>query len=248
MKLRILRRAFPRTLPVLAGYLFLGIAYGISMAENGFGAEWSLLISVIVFGGSLQFAMISQMLQPFSPLTMALMALLVQARHIFYGISLLDKYRDTGKWKPYLIFAMSDETYSLVVQGAPEDVDKADWFGTISVLDQSYWVIGSVVGGLLGDLLRQNGWISMISGIDFAMTALFTVIVTEQAMDALKALKEKRMSLFEALFPPMLGFIATLGSLLLVGTGSFLLLSMGIMLACFLLRFLTIPAERRKEA
>lgn len=241
----VLRRAFPRTLPVLAGYIFLGIAYGISMAENGFGVEWSLLVSVIVFGGSLQFAMISQMLQPFSPLTMALMALLVQARHVFYGISMLDKYRDTGSWKPYLIFALSDETYSLVVQGAPPDVDKGKWFGVISMLDQIYWVTGSVIGALLGEWLRARGLISLIDGIDFAMTALFTVIVTEQTMAAVKAVKEGTMSLFQAAFPPMLGLLATLGSLLLVGKGSFLLLAMGIMLVCFLLRWFTMPAAER---
>lgn len=244
--LTVLRKAFPRTLPVLAGYLFLGIAYGISMAKNGFGVEWSLLISVVVFGGSLQFAMINQLLMPFSPLTMALMALLVQARHIFYGISMLDKYRDTRAWKPYLIFAMSDETYSLTVQGAPEGVDKGAWFGVISLLDQSYWVIGSVLGGLLGYMLEQWGLLSLIEGIDFAMTALFTVIVTEQAMEAYKAVREKRVSLFNALFPPLLGLFATLGSLLLVGTGSFLLLSMGVMLSCYLLRWFTMPAAERK--
>ena len=242
----LLRRVFPRTIPVLAGYIFLGIAYGISMAENGFGVAWSILISVIVFGGSLQFAMISQLTAPFSPLTMALMALLVQARHIFYGISMLDKYSGTGRYRPYLIFAMSDETYSLTVQGAPEDVDKGKWFALISFLDQSYWVIGSALGALLGDWLRANDLLSLINGIDFAMTALFTVIVTEQAMDAVKALREKRMTLFEALFPPLLGLLATLGSLLLVGTGSFLLLSMGVMLMCFLLRWFTLPRSERQ--
>ena len=243
----VLRKAFPRTIPVLAGYIFLGIAYGISMSENGFGVEWSILISVIVFGGSLQFAMIAQMLQPFSPVTMALMALLVQARHIFYGISMLGKYRGTGRWKPYLIFSLSDETYSLVVQGAPEDVDKGQWFGAISLLDQSYWVIGSAIGALLGDWLRSNGLISLINGIDFAMTALFTVIVTEQTMDAVKAVREKRMTLFQAAFPPLLGLLATLISLLLVGTGSFLLLSMGLMLMCFLLRWFTLPQNERGQ-
>ena len=240
----MMRRAFPRTVPVLAGYLFLGIAYGISMKENGFGVGWALLISAVVYGGSMQFALISQLSQPFSPLTVALMTLLIHARHIFYGLSMLDKYEGTGRWKPYLIFALSDETYSLVVEGAPEDLreeERGAWYAAVSALDRAYWLTGTVMGGLLGALLP----LSLLTGIDFAMTALFTVILTEQSMDAVKAVREGRMTRFDALFPPLLGALATLVSLLLVGTGRFLLLSMGLMLCMFLLRYVTQPAGER---
>lgn len=232
-----IKKAFPSTLPVLAGYIFLGVAYGIAMKENGFGVPWVLLASALIYGGSMQFALIAQLSQPFSPLTVALMTLLIQARHIFYGISMLDEYKDSGKFKPYLIFSLTDETYSLVVRGAPKDVDKHRWFTAISMLDQCYWVTGSVLGAILGSLLP----VSLLTGIDFAMTALFTVIVTEQTMDAVQAVKKGSMTLFDAIFPPVLGTVATLGSLLLVGTGSFLLLAMAVMLCCFLLRWFTMP-------
>lgn len=240
----VLRRAFPRTVPVLAGYVFLGIAYGISMKESGFGVAWTLLISTVVYGGSMQFAMIAQLAQPFSPVTMALMTLLIHARHLFYGLSMLEKYDGLGKWKPYLIFSLTDETYSLVVSDAPADVDRGQWYTAISALDQGYWVVGSVLGAMLGSVLP----VSLLTGIDFAMTALFTVIFTEQTMDAAKAVRAGSMTRFDALFPPVLGAATTLGSLLLVGTGCFLLLSMGVMLCAFMACYgWQISAERRKR-
>lgn len=232
----MLKRAFPRTVPVLAGYLFLGIAYGISMKENGFGVAWALLISLAIYGGSMQFALIAQLSRPFSPVTIAMMTLLIHARHIFYGLSMLDKYERTGKWKPYLIFSLSDETYALVVAGAPDDLpeeQRGAWFTAVSALDQGYWIIGTALGGMLGSLLPM----AHLTGIDFAMTALFTVILVEQSMDAAKMVREGRMPRFDALFPPLVGAGATLISLLLVGTGGFLLLSMGLMLCTFLLRY-----------
>ena len=239
--LKLMRRAFPRTIPVLAGYIFLGIAYGVSMAENGFGVGWSWLVSVVVFGGSVQFALIPLLTQPFAPMTVAVMSLLIQARHVFYGISMLDKYEGTGRWKPYLILSLSDETYSLVVEGAPDDVDKAKWYACISGMDKGYWIVGSVLGGLVGAVLPLD-W---LTGIDFAMTALFTVIVTEQTMDAVQSYRDDKITRFQLFFPAVLGAGATILSLLLVGTGSFLLLSMGIMLCCFILRWMTLPAAER---
>lgn len=226
------KKAFPRTLPVLAGYIFLGIAYGISMAENGFGAEWAVFISIAVYAGSLQFAMIAQMTAAFSPVTTALVALFVNARHIFYGISMLDKYRGTGRYKPYLIFSMSDETYSLTVQGAPEGLDKGKWFFAISLMDQSYWVTGTLIGSLTGAMLSRLGLMEWISGIDFAMTALFTVIVTEQAMAAVQKIRQGGNA-FDALFPAFWGLAATVLSLVTVGKDSFLLVAMGLMLCAF---------------
>ena len=231
--LRMLKKAFPRTLPVMAGYLFLGIAYGVALREKGFGMEWALLISTTVYAGSMQFAMLGAMTQPFAPVTMALMTLLVNARHVFYGLSMLDKYANTGRYKPYLVFSLTDETYSLVCNGAPEDAEnEPGWYAAVSLLDQVYWVAGSVIGVALGQALPFD-----LTCIDFAMTALFTVIVTEQTMDAAKAWRAGEMRLSDAAFPALLGLIATLGSLLIVGKDSFLLMAMALMLGCFFLRY-----------
>lgn len=231
--LRMMKKAFPRTLPVMAGYLFLGIAYGVALREKGFGMERALLISTTVYAGSMQFAMLGAMTQPFAPVTMALMTLLVNARHIFYGLSMLDKYAGTGRYKPYLVFSLTDETYSLVCNGAPEDAeDKPGWYAAVSLLDQVYWVAGSVIGVALGQALPFD-----LTGIDFAMTALFTVIVTEQTMDAVKAYRAGETRLAVAAFPALLGLVATLGSLLIVGKDSFLLMAMALMLGCFFLRY-----------
>ena len=232
---RMMKRVFPRTIPVLAGYVFLGIAFGVSLKEQGYGLPWALLMSTVIFAGSMQFALLTPMTQPFAPITVALMTLLVNARHLFYGLSMLGPYEDTGKYKPYLVFALSDETYSLVCDGAPEDVDnKGQWFAAISLLDQSYWVIGSFLGSLIGQLLPFD-----LTGIDFAMTALFTVIFTEQTADAVKAFRAGELTLADALFPTALGLVATLASLLIVGKDSFLLCAMAVMLACFFLRYRT---------
>jgi len=233
--LQTIRRVFPRTLPVLAGYLFLGIAYGVALKAKGFGVEWALLISATVYAGSMQFAMLGALTQPFAPVTMALMTLLVNARHIFYGLSMLGHYEGTGRCKPYLIFSLTDETYSLVCSGAPEGEERERWFTAISALDHLYWVTGSVLGALLGQVLPFD-----MTGIDFAMTALFTVIFTEQMSDAVKSWREGRITRSDVLFPTLLGLTTTLLSLLLVGKDSFLLCAMAVMLGCFFLRYQTI--------
>ena len=235
--LSVIKKAFPKTLPVLAGYIFLGIAYGISMKSQGFGVGWSTLASVFLFGGSMQFALIDFLGSAFAPLTIAVLTVLIQARHVFYGLSMLEKYSNIGPWKPYAIFALSDETYSLVVGGAPEGVKPGPWYAAVSALDQLYWVIGTVLGALIGELIPTH----LMTGIDFAMTALFVVIVTEQTMDAVAAYRAGKMSLTNLLFSPLLGGIATLVCLLLLGSenGRFLLPAMGVMLAGFLVRYVT---------
>ena len=230
--LQTMKRAFPRTVPVLAGYIFLGIAYGVALKAKGYGPEWAVFISATVYAGSMQFAMLPVLTQPFAPVTVAFMTLLVNARHVFYGLSMLKTYEGTGKYKPYLIFAMSDETYSLHCLGVPADVDKAQWLTAISVMDQTYRVLGSLLGGLLGQILPFD-----LTGIDFAMTALFTVIFTEQTTDALHQYRQGRLTLTDALFPTLLGLSVTLISLMLVGRESFLLCAMAIMLGCFFLRY-----------
>ena len=227
-----IRRAFPATLPVLAGYIFLGIAYGVTLKEAGFGAAWALLISLTVYAGSMQFAMIGLMTAAFSPVTAVLMTLLVNARHLFYGLSMLEPYAATGRRKPYLIFSLTDETYSLVCSGAPEGTHAVSWYTAISGLNHLYWVTGSVLGGLLGQLLPID-----LSGIDFAMTALFAVIVTEQSLDAYEAVRRGDMTRRDAVFPTVLGLVCTLVGLIVFGKSGFLIAAMVCMLLCFFVRY-----------
>ncbi len=238
----VLRRAFPVTVPVLAGYIFLGIAYGIAMRARGFGIAWSYTISSLVYAGSLQFAMIEPLRLAFAPVTFAFLCLLIQARHLFYGLTMLEPYSRTVRAKPYLIFSLTDETYSIVCQDAPADLSPESWYLAVSALDQTYWVLGTVLGALLGSMIPMD----LLQGIDFSMTALFLVIVTEQTMDALEAWREGKESLTDALFAPVLGSTATLLSLLFFGKDSFLLASMAAMLLGFAVKY---RAEQgRKQA
>lgn len=227
------KRVFPVTLPVMAGYLFLGIAYGIAMRARGFSTLLAGLMSTLVYGGSLQFALIDPLGQAFAPLTIALLSALVQSRHLFYGLSMLQEYRGLGCRKFYNVLALTDETYSLVVGGAPEGVDSARWYTAVTLLDQSYWVLGTLAGCLVGSWIPTDS----LTGIDFAMTALFTVIVTEQTESAWRRFRCGELSVSELLFAPLLGGLTTLVSLLWVGKGSFLLLAMALMLGGFALRY-----------
>ncbi|MBQ8647743.1 MAG: AzlC family ABC transporter permease [Oscillospiraceae bacterium] len=176
MRIKALRAAFPRTLPVMTGYLFLGIAFGVLLREAGFGPLWALLMSVLIYAGSMQFVAVGLLTGPFAPLTAALVAFTVNARHLFYGLSMLGRFSGRGALKPYLIFGLTDETYSLLCAGeAPEGVDKGWYDFFLTALDQLYWVAGSVAGCVMGAALPVDS-----TGIDFAMTALFLVIFVEQ--------------------------------------------------------------------
>ena len=169
------RKAFVATLPVMAGYMVLGIAFGILLRDKGYGLPWAFAMSLFIFAGSLQFVAVNLMATGASLISTALMTLLVNARHLFYGISMLTRYRGTGKAKPYLIFSLTDETYALVCSGAPEGTDEKTYYLLVSVMDHCWWVTGSVLGSLIGSALTIN-----TRGIDFAMTALFVTIFTEQ--------------------------------------------------------------------
>ncbi|MBQ3459942.1 MAG: AzlC family ABC transporter permease [Solobacterium sp.] len=178
MKLKALKAAFPYTIPIFAGFWFLALAYGIYMNVSGFSFWYPFLMSITIFGGSLEFVAVSMLLAPFAPLQTFIMALLVQARHLFYGISMLDKYKNMGWKKFYLIFAMCDESFSInYTADIPEDVDRGWFYFWVSLLNQSYWVTGALVGGLAGSLLKFN-----TEGLDFVMTAMFVVIFMEQWM------------------------------------------------------------------
>ncbi|MDO4483393.1 MAG: AzlC family ABC transporter permease [Clostridia bacterium] len=232
--------AIKATIPVMAGYIFLGTAYGITMRESGFGTMWTLLVSLLVYAGSMQFALVGLLCAAFSPVTTVLMTLMVNARHLFYGLSMLQPYRHTGKAKPYLIFSLTDETYSLVANGAPTNADSTCWFLTVSALNQFYWVLGSVLGAVLGQVIPFD-----MTGIDFAMTALFTVIVTEQAVNAYQAWKAGKQPFVEAFGPALLGAGATMVCLVTVGKQAFLIAAMVMMLICFYVMF---RREERKGA
>ena len=171
-----LKAAFPATIPVLTGYACLGMAYGLLMQANGYGPLWATLMSAIGFGGSMQYVAITLLVTAFDPLQAFLLAVMVNARHIFYGLSMLDKYRGMGKVRPFLFYVLSDETFSLVsTLEPPEGVARRDFYLCISLLDYSYWIATTALGGLLGKFLTFD-----TTGLDFALTALFVVLFLEQ--------------------------------------------------------------------
>ncbi len=176
MKMKALKAAFPNTIPILAGFLFLGGAYGIYTNAEGFSFVYPMCMAAIIYGGSLEFVCTQLLLSPFAPVQVIIMAIMIQARHLFYGISMLDKFKGTGIKKFYLIYAMCDETFSVnYTAKIPKDVDKGWFMFFVSLLNQCYWVFGAAMGGIIGSLLTFD-----TSGISFVMTAMFVVIFLEQ--------------------------------------------------------------------
>ena len=222
-----LKAAFPYTIPIFAGFWFLALAYGINMRVSGFSFVYPMAMSIVIFGGSLEFVAVSMLLSPYAPLQTFLMTLMIQARHLFYGISMLDKYKNLGPKKYYLIYAMCDETFSVnYTAKIPDGVDKGWFYFFVSLLDQIYWVSGATIGGLLGSLIHFD-----TTGLDFVMTAMFVVIFMEQWM------KEKHH------FSELIGLIAAVGCLLLFGADNFMIPTMICILAA--LSFLKKPIESR---
>ena len=170
------RYAWKRSIPVMAGYIVLGMGFGMMLSAKGYGVTWTIAMSVCIYAGSMQYVAIDLITGGVSLISAALMTLMVNARHLFYGISMVERYKDTKPYKPYLISALTDETYSLVCSGGvPEGVEEKKYFFLVSLLNQFYWVFGSVIGSVLGSVLNIN-----TEGIDFSMTALFLVVFTEQ--------------------------------------------------------------------
>ena len=168
--------AFPYTIPVLMGFLVLGIAYGVLMQSKGYSVTWSVLMSALAFCGSMQFVAVTLLTTAFDPVQALLMSLMVNARHLFYGISMLEKYRGLGKVRPFLIFTLCDETFSIVSSvEPPAEVDRRYFFFFISLLNYLYWVFGTFLGGIVGDLITFN-----TEGLDFVLSALFVVLFLEQ--------------------------------------------------------------------
>lgn len=212
MKNKALQAAFRDTLPVLTGYVFLGFGFGILMYQNHFGFLWSVAMSLFIYAGSMQYVGVSLLAGGAGFLTTALTTLLVNARHLFYGISMVDAYKGAGKKKPYLIFALTDETYSLVSQRQPpEGIDRHTYCFLVSFLDQCYWVAGTALGALAGAVLPVN-----LEGIDFVLTALFVCIFVEQWLST------------KAHLPALIGVGATVLCLLIFGKDIFLIPSMAV--------------------
>ena len=223
---RALAAAFPHTIPIMAGFLFLGITYGIYMNVSGFGIVYTLLMSLFVFAGSMQFVGVDLMLNGFDPVQAFLMTLMINARHIFYGLAMLEKYRVPGAKKLYLIFGMCDESFSINCSAEPpEGVDRSLFMLFVTLLDQIYWVAGSVLGGLFGMLLKFN-----TEGLDFVMTAMFVVIFLENW------LKEKSH------YTSLVGLGVSVACLLLFGPDNFMIPAMLAILG--LLTLLRRPIEK----
>ena len=173
---RALSAAFPYTRPILAGFLFLGIAYGVFMRTAGFSAVFPILMSLTIFAGSMEFVTVNLLLGAFQPLGAFFLTLMVNARHLFYGVSMLDRYRDTGAKKWYLIFGMCDESFSInCTAQVPPQVDRGWFYFFVTLFNHFYWVLGATLGALFGSLVHFN-----TEGLDFVMTALFVVIFLEQ--------------------------------------------------------------------
>ncbi len=210
-----IRTAFLDTVPVMTGYVFLGFGFGILMYQSGYGLIWSFAMSLFIYAGSMQYMAVSLLTGGAGLLTAALTTLVVNARHLFYGISMVDAYKGAGKKKPYLIFALTDETYSLV--SGKQNPDLGYCF-LVSLFDQIYWVAGSVLGSVAGSLLPLN-----FEGIEFVLTALFVTIFVEQWLST----KDHG--------PALVGLGATAVCLLVFGKDVFLIPSMAVIAAILIL-------------
>lgn len=206
---KTLSYAFKKSIPVMAGYIFLGIAFGILLYEAGFNWIWAFMMSLFIYAGSMEFTMVPLMAAGASPILMAVTTLFVNSRHIFYGLSFTESFKKL-KSRPYMIFSLTDETYSVLCSCKNEDPGEKEigsWF-YIALINHFYWVLGSTVGGLLGQALPFD-----FTGIDFSMTALFLVILLEQV------LTNKKKTGVVAVTGLFVGII----SLLIFGTDKFLL-------------------------
>ena len=224
MRAQTVRQAFYRSIPVMAGYLVLGIGFGILLRNAGYGVLWSAAMSLFIFAGSMQYVGISLLTGGASLLTTAMTTFMVNARHLFYSISMVDVYKGAGRYKPYMIFALTDETYSLLCDGtAPEGTDPELYRFLVSLFDHSYWVAGCILGSLLGAVLPFS-----TAGIEFSMTALFIASFTEQWLTT------------KVHIPALTGLLCTVLCLVVFGRENFLIPAM-------LLITLVLTLLRRRE-
>ena len=223
------RCAFPYTIPIFAGFWFLGLTYGIYMNVSGFSFWYPMLMSLTIFAGSMEFVTVNMLLGAFNPLQAFTMTLMINARHLFYGISMLDKFRGLGLKKLYLIFGMCDESFSInYTADIPEDVDRGWFMIFVTLLNHFYWFSGSTLGGIFGSFIEFN-----TEGLDFVMTAMFVVIFMEQWI------KEKNH------FSSLAGLAISLLCLAAFGADNFIIPSMLAILV--VLTFLRKPLEKGVE-
>ncbi len=210
------KAAFPYSLPILAGYGFLGLTYGICMSVNGFHPLYTFLMSILVYGGSTQIVGVSLLTAAFDPLNSFIITFVLCARHIFYGISMLEKYKGLGAKKLYMIFGMVDETFSINFSAQPDkDVDRGWFMFFVTLFDHIYWILGSTVGAIFGTLINFS-----TEGIEFVMTSMFVVIFVDQW--------QKDKSHLSALY----GVVISVASVLIFGADNFIIPAMiGIFLA-----------------
>ena len=224
MNLKTIRQAFYTSVPVMAGYVVLGTGFGILMRNAGYGVLWTAAMSAFIYAGSMQYVGVSLLTSGASVLTTALTTIMVNARHLFYSISMIDTYKDAGQFKPYMIFALTDETYSLLCDGTTPDGTEPNLYRFfVSLFNQCYWVSGSVLGSLLGTVLPFP-----TTGIEFSMTALFVAAFTEQWLTTKDHV------------PALTGLLSTLLCLLVFGRERFLIPAM-------LLITLILTILRRRE-
>lgn len=227
MKSKAFRAALPYTIPICIGFLFLGISYGFFMHSKGFSFLYPVLMSLFIFAGSMEFVTVNLLLTAFNPLSAFLLALMVNARHLFYGISMLDKYKNTGLKKPYLIYGMCDESFSInCTVTPPADVDKGWFMLFVTLLNQIYWVAGAALGSLLGSVISFD-----TTGIEFVMTALFVVMFINQWEE----IDNHRSALT--------GVFCSMVCLFLFGAQHFIIPAMALIIACF-----SLMARPKQEA
>ena len=226
MKDQTIRQAFYKSVPVMAGYIVLGTGFGILMRSAGYGVLWTAAMSIFIYAGSMQFVGVSLLTRGASILTVALTTVMVNARHLFYSISMIEQYKKAGRYKPYMIFALTDETYSLLCDGQVPDGVEADRYRFwVSLFNHSYWIAGSVIGSLAGSILPFS-----TAGIEFSMPALFAASFTEQWLSSKDHV------------PALTGLIGTLVCLVVFGRDRFLIPSM-----LLITLVLTVLRSRKEE-
>jgi 4-azaleucine resistance transporter AzlC len=218
--IKALKAAFPQTIPIMAGYVFLSIAYGVYMNAFGFNFLYPMFMSMLIYAGTVQFVAVGLLMAVFDPLNAFFLTLMINARYLFYGISMLNKYRINGLKGAFLVFGMSDETFSInLTADIPEDIDEGWFMFFVTILNYTYWVSGSILGGLFGELIEFN-----TKGLEFAMTAMFIVIFLEQW------LKEKSH------YSSLLGLGVSASCLIIFGSDNFIIPSMIVILLILTLK------------
>ena len=210
---KTIKQAFIASIPVLAGYIFLGIGFGILLRKAGYGVLWAASMSIVIYGGSMQYVGVGLIASAASILNTVITTIMVNGRHLFYSISVMDKYKNAGKYKPYMIFALTDETYSLLADGkVPDGVEPDRYRFFVSLFNHLYWIAGGIIGNIIGNFLPFSS-----QGVAFSMTALFVASFTEQWITTKNHI------------PAVTGLLSTLVCLLVFGKDSFLIPSLLLM-------------------